>query len=136
MDRGLKPVLISEGEIDALSLVAKGFPNVVSLPDGSESVKTADVDLLWSSAFNVWLLALDADEAGDRAYKLLRSRAEAAGVDAVRVFWRKLVGEEIVTYKDANEALLAGFTQGDFVQSLNVATEPRYGAPIPWDLAA
>lgn len=140
MDRGLKPVIITEGEIDALSLVEKGFPNVVSLPDGSESVKTADVDLLWSSAFNVWLLCLDADEAGDRAYKILRARAEAAGVDAVRVFWRKLVsaesGEEIVTYKDANEALLAGFTQDDFVQSFNVATEPRYGSPIPWELAA
>lgn len=131
--QSLKPVIMTEGEVDALTLVEMGVPNVVSLPDGSESVKTSDITPLWSYGFNVWLLALDADPAGDIAYQYLRERAASARVDAVRVLWKRMVGEELQLHKDANDALHAGFTREDFMHAFDVATAQRYGAPLSLD---
>ncbi len=120
-------VVIVEGEVDALTLVAAGIPNVVSLPDGSESATTVDVGPLYPQ-FSVWLLSMDSDEPGEKAFRALRDRAQACGADAVRVTWTKMTGEELVVYKDANEALLRGrFTREDFVKSLRVAMEQRLG---------
>ena len=128
--QSLKPVIVTEGEVDALTLIEQGFPNVVSLPDGSESVKTSDVSPLWLYGFNVWLLGLDADPAGDTAYVFLRDRAASARVDAVRLHWKRLVGDELVVHKDPNDALKAGFTKEDFVRCFDMATEARYGSPL------
>jgi twinkle protein len=50
------PLVICEGEIDALSLVAAGVPNVVSVPDGAqlEEVGKGKIDPLEDKAFG-WL---------------------------------------------------------------------------------
>lgn len=132
----LQPAVTVEGETDALTLKAMGIPNVVSLPDGVESAKTVNLEPLFER-FNVWLIATDNDKPGkngvrpgEHGYEVLRDRARTYA-DPVRVLWSKLEGEELVTYKDANEALVKGkFTREDFLFCLKVAVEARLGQSI------
>ena len=71
--RGRQTIIITEGEIDALSLVQTGFDNVVSIPDGAISPNTKGSDLKFSfleSAEEFFMeaetiiLCLDSDAAG------------------------------------------------------------------------
>lgn len=113
-------LIITEGEIDALSLVSLGIPNVVSLPDGSESALTVSLEPL-CGIFRTWYVAVDADEPGNRAWRHLRDRARASGAEAVRVIWARMDGDEVEQFKDANDALRAGFTREDFERCLQVS---------------
>jgi hypothetical protein len=133
----LKPdtaVVVVEGEIDALTLRYAGIRNVVSLPDGSSSAKTADLSPL-VDRFKARLAATDGDKAGDEAFRVLQARDY--GQDTVRVRWRKLIetadGDDVVAYKDANDALRDGkFTREDFVTCLRVAEE-KGGYVVDWE---
>lgn len=130
----IEPVIITEGEIDALTLVTHKIQNVVSLPDGSESAATVSLDPLYG-VFNVWLVSTDADEPGEKAFRVLRARAaELGGIDVVRVYWKKLQDDGgLTTYKDANEALVVGrLSSADFVRCLDVSMEARFGYPVRW----
>lgn len=129
----LETVLIVEGEVDALTCVHMGLPNVVSLPDGSESAKTVDLSPLFPR-FNVWLVATDSDAPGDLSYKVLRDRGRAyGGTDVVRIRWRKLVDDVVCTYKDANDALVKGALDvDDFRRCLDVAMDERFNFTVPW----
>lgn len=134
----IEPAVLVEGEIDALTLVTHQIPNVVSLPDGAESAATVSLDPLYP-AFNVWLVATDADEPGERAFRTIRDRARLlGGIDVVRVYWKKLSEDGgLTTYKDSNDALVKGrFTRQDFVQCLDVAMEVRFGYSFPWKESA
>lgn len=139
--RGLgyvEPCVIVEGEIDALSLVWREIPNVVSLPDGAESAKSVSLEPL-HRRFTVWLIATDADAPGEASYRVLRDRAAACGVDTARVYWKKLRTTEdgsegeLVAYKDANDALVhGGFVHEDFARCLDVAMEQRFTFSVRW----
>ena len=130
----LEPVIITEGEPDALAMIYRRFRNVASLPDGSESVQTADLTPLFG-LFNVWLCALDDDEAGHKAFVYLRERARAYGTDAVRVLWRREREDDVLSYKDSNDALRAGFDWEAFRHCLDVCMLDRLGLSYPWDRA-
>lgn len=119
-DGALDGVVITEGEFDALALVSVGMKNVVSLPDGSESAATVSLEPL-SGIFRIWYVAVDADGPGDKAWRVLRDRARAAGAEPVRVTWAKFDGEELQQFKDANDALRAGFALVDFERCLRVS---------------
>ncbi len=115
-------VVIVEGEIDAVSLTSVGFPNVVSLPDGSSSAKTVDLQPLFDR-FKTWLLATDGDGPGEQAAAELSRRALKCGADPVRVLWGRTEGTngDVQAYKDANDALKAGFDRDDFLACLEAA---------------
>lgn len=57
-----EPVIVCEGEFDAMVLRAAGLPNVISTPDGSSSRKREWIDFL--EPFPEVVLAYDADDAG------------------------------------------------------------------------
>lgn len=118
----LGSVVITEGEADALSLKQAGLVNVVSLPDGAGCAARVDLEPLLSG-YVLWLIATDADEDGDRAAKALLSRASRMGATTGRVFWRK----EGHVHKDANDALVAGFTKDDFMRCINEGAEQAFG---------
>lgn len=120
----LEPVIITEGELDALSLVSLGLPNVVSLPDGAESAGTVSVEPL-TGIFRTWLVAVDDDDAGTKAWRTMRDRARAAGAEAVRIVWSRPEGDEIQRYKDANDALKAGWSRDDFLRAMQMAMPTR-----------
>lgn len=109
-----EPVIIVEGEMDALTLAALGFQNVVSLPDGSESAITVDLRVI-RECCPEWIVATDDDLPGERAWFTLRERANGTGNTAVRRrFWR---GTE--RFKDANDALVAGLTPEEIGRCLS-----------------
>lgn len=121
-----RSVVITEGEIDCLTLKHHGFVNVVSLPDGADSAAKVDLTPL-SVGYHYWLIATDADEAGSKAYGVLRQRALANGIRPVRIYWRAVVDGELVTYKDANDALLGGFGRDDFETAIQRSAERGIG---------
>lgn len=104
-------VVVTEGEVDALTLRAIGIPSAVSLPDGSGSASKVDLSPLWYRSAVV-LSATDADEEGERAHRDLFARVHAMGKQIARLRWTDGNGR---TFKDANEALLAGFGREQFV---------------------
>jgi len=114
--------IITEGELDALTFIQAGLSNVVSLPDGSQSAGRVDLQPL-SSGFLVWLVATDRDAEGQQAFGALRARARSLGATAVRL----LLGSRDRQFKDANEALQAGFEPADFIRSVNRAAAIALG---------
>lgn len=126
---GLGTVMVmTEGEVDALTLRTVGINNVVSLPDGSYSASRVNLDPVWTGTALV-LSAVDADEEGDKAHLDLFKRTTAMHKSIARVRWRKTDTE--AAYKDANEALLAGFTRDDFIGCLQRAADEAMGFQVP-----
>lgn len=68
-----KKVIITEGEIDALSFVEVGLFNVVSLPNGCKNTKFIDQYIFDIERVQEWVLCLDKDEGG------LQARADLIG---------------------------------------------------------
>ena len=125
----LGAAVITEGEMDALSLRHVGFKNVVSLPDGFQSAGTVSL-LPLTAGYSAWLVATDNDEQGEQAYQLLRKRASALYIDVVRVRLKRMEDDELSEYKDANDALVAGFGREDFELCFNIAMRERFGHSI------
>jgi hypothetical protein len=118
-------VVITEGELDALSLKQAGFDNVVSLPDGAESAGRVDLRPLMGG-FPVWLAATDNDEKGQRAARELASRAAQVQCKSAPVIWR--LGDRV--FKDANEAWMAGMRHDELLACLNQAAEDALGYQV------
>jgi twinkle protein len=99
-DKFEKKVIITEGELDAMS-VHEVFPNwpVVSLPNGAQTAKKAiQAQLEWLQEFEYVILFFDNDEAGRQAIE------QAA---AVLPTGRVKVAKIDPQYKDASDALQA-----------------------------
>lgn len=102
-----QPLIITEGEMDALSVIQAGFPHVISAPNGAPSSEIKDDE----GAQYAWLrniakmidhkeiiLAVDNDEAGARLRRDLQLRLGAA-----RCRWVKYPDD----CKDMNDVLQA-----------------------------
>lgn len=122
-----KTLFIVEGEMDALSLLDAGVPNVISVPDGApktagqggeHSKKFSFVGACeeWTSPFERIVIATDADEPG---YALAEELARRYGKDRC---WRIEWPEGI---KDANEYL---------VQHGHAALNAYCQNPTPWPI--
>ena len=96
---GGKSVVITEGEIDALS-VWQARPNwpVVSVPNGAQAaVKSCAAQLKYLMGFNEIIIMFDTDEAGSKAAE-----------EVVQLFpAEKVFLASLGSYKDASEALQA-----------------------------
>ena len=92
-----KPVILTEGMIDALSVIQAGFDNVVSVPMGCNNFKW--IDLCWEEIqkINEWVLYMDNDEAG---YKMQKELLNKFSEDKYKF---SIVEHEL---KDANEELV------------------------------
>jgi len=125
---GLGTIMVmTEGEVDALTLRTVGINNVVSLPDGAQSANRVNLDPVWTGTALV-LSAVDVDEEGDKAHFELFRRTTAMHKSIARVRWRKTDTE--AAFKDANEALLAGFTRDDFLGCLQRAADEAMGFQV------
>lgn len=89
-----KPLVIVEGEMDALALDEAGIENVVSVPSGAEDLTCVNECWEWLSKFKQVVLWVDNDEPGQ---KLQRSLIQRIGD------WRCSI--VINDRKDANEVL-------------------------------
>lgn len=89
-----KPLVIVEGEMDALALDEAGIKNVVSVPSGVEDLNCIEECWEWLNRFNQVIIWVDSDEPGQ---KLQRSLINRIGD------WRCSI--VICDRKDANEVL-------------------------------
>ncbi len=108
-----KPLIITEGEFDALSLTESGLVNVVSVPSGSEDLTCVDHCWDWLDQFRKIIIWPDNDEPGQVMCDKLISKLGS---------WRCAVVES--EYKDANECLYKAGTEG-------VLTEIEKAKDIP-----
>lgn len=101
-----KPLLITEGEIDTLSVFEAGYSNVVSIPGGTENKRWIDECWDWLEQFDNIILWFDNDLPGIKSRKDVASRLGT---------WRTLIIDlpqtiqtedgESKKVKDANEVL-------------------------------
>lgn len=90
------PLVITEGEPDAMSLDQAGIKNVVSIPSGTLDLNCITECWDWLDKFNKIILWFDNDKAGKDAIKSFSMKIGE---------WRCLVVN--TKYKDANEMLMA-----------------------------
>jgi len=101
-----KPLVLTEGEIDSLSVFEAGYSNVVSIPGGTENKKWIDECWNWLEQFEKIILWFDNDLPGIKARKDVASRLGT---------WRTLIIDvpptiekedgTSIAVKDANEIL-------------------------------
>jgi twinkle protein len=89
-----KPLLICEGECDALALDEAGIENVVSVPSGVEDLNCIDECWEWLNQFKQVIIWVDNDEPGQKLQRNLINRVGD---------WRCSV--VVSERKDANEVL-------------------------------
>ena len=72
-----KPLVITEGQIDAMSLYEAGVHNVVSVPSGCEDLEWVTLCWSWLDKFNQIILFGDSDDAGmNMVHTLMRRFGE------------------------------------------------------------
>jgi twinkle protein len=91
------PLVITEGETDALALDEAGIKNVVSVPSGASDLTCVEECWEWLSKFKKIAIWPDNDEPGQEMARKLVSKLGA---------WRCYIIPS--KYKDANEALYHG----------------------------
>ena len=62
-----KPLVITEGEIDTLSVIEAGYHNVVSVPNGCGNMKWIEYNWDWLEQFDKIIVWFDNDEPGIKA---------------------------------------------------------------------
>ena len=70
----IEPLVICEGEFDALSLVEAGYKNVVSIPTGCKSTEWININWTWLEQFEEVILWFDNDEHGKKGVKEVFNR--------------------------------------------------------------
>lgn len=96
-----EPIVIIEGQIDAMSVWQSGYKNVVSVPSGSKNFKWIDHNWEWlqkaKGGFIVW-------------YDNDKDKEVNVGLEMAKEIQRRLKNVKITThsvYKDANDLLVA-----------------------------
>lgn len=62
-----KPLVITEGETDALSVIEAGYKNVVSIPGGCQNMQWIEYNWDWLEQFDKIIVWYDSDEPGIKA---------------------------------------------------------------------
>lgn len=121
LPRGTTTLVLTEGELDAMSASQMGTP-ALSLPQGAGEGRKLDwleEEMGRLLAFERIVLALDGDEAGQQTAAALAARLSGADVSILR--WPEGV-------KDANELLVAG--RGAEWVSLVASAPEAHGHPL------
>lgn len=99
-----KPLVITEGEIDALSVLEAGYSNVVSIPNGCSNVQWVQYNWDWLEQFDKIILWFDSDEPGIKARNDVIYR-----LGTWRTYYIEIDNEDVASngarLKDANEVL-------------------------------
>ena len=103
-----QPLVITEGEIDCMSLYEAGIHNVTSVPSGCEDFTWIENCYDWLERFKTIILFGDNDEPGQKMVKTLAKRLEESRCKIVEDYPERPDGGFC---KDANEIL---YFHGDF----------------------
>ena len=91
-----KPLVITEGQLDAMSVWQAGYKNVVSIPSGSNNLNWINYCWEWLQKFPEFIVFADNDKAGLEFADKVKTRLKNVKI---------VVSEK---YKDANEILQDG----------------------------
>lgn len=89
-----KPVILTEGMVDALSCIEAGEKNVVSIPNGTNDMSWIENSYEWIKKINEWIIYVDNDAAGEKLIAELILKFKS--------YRTRIVKHEL---KDANEEL-------------------------------
>lgn len=106
-----REIVITEGEIDALSYQSVGIP-AVSVPNGVSDTEWIELDWHWLQRFEKIYISTDMDGPGREAAERIAQR-----LGLHRTFIVSL------PHKDANDCLVAGLGRDKFLQALETATQ-------------
>lgn len=98
-------LIITEGEIDAMSYMAEGF-RAVSIPGGVQNLNWIELCFEWLSQFKTIYLSFDMDDKGSPAVEKVAARL---GIDRCKVIE--------LPKKDANKCLQDGISLRQYVES-------------------
>lgn len=98
------PFIITEGEIDALSLLACDYPNVIAL-GGVTKLKHFYEEFLKNNSATI-ILALDLDEAGSNAFTLAQIISSKVGLSPPINLWNLFIEPLSENIKDINDLLI------------------------------
>lgn len=101
------PLVISEGEGDALSIIESGWNNVVSVPFGAGNTAWIEHNFDWLEQFDSIIICSDNDEAGVKMRKEVIPRLgswRTKYIDIPKTIINRKTGHE-VPIKDMNEVL-------------------------------
>jgi hypothetical protein len=115
-ERDRDRIVVVEGELDLHALRAVGFESVVSVPDGAGSRLTPDL-LRPLADYRQILIATDADDPGE---ELARRLCKELGEGRCR---RVVFRDGDALFKDANDALKAGWTRQRFESVMGPADQ-------------
>lgn len=100
-----QPLIVTEGQIDAMSLYEAGITNVVSVPCGCDNMSWVETNWSWLERFRTICLFGDSDPPGKRMVDTLIKRLGEYRCLVVRDY-PQVPGSSPPTYcKDANEIL-------------------------------
>ena len=97
-----KPLVITEGEIDCLSVIESGYNNVVSVPNGSQNMQWIEENWEWLEQFQKIIIWSDNDEPGKKMRKEAIHRLGSWRTYFIEITDSSPSGKLI---KDANELL-------------------------------
>ena len=103
-----QPLVITEGQIDAMSLYEAGITNVVSVPSGCDDLSWIENCYDWLDKFKTFILFGDNDEPGRKMVQTVATRLDESRCMIVENYPLRPDGSEC---KDANEIL---FFHGEF----------------------
>lgn len=101
-----QPLVITEGQCDALALYEAGITNVVSVPSGCDNLEFVTLCWDWLEKFSTIILFGDNDIPGRKMVETLIKRLGEYRVLVVRDYPEVPNSSPIVYCKDANEILL------------------------------
>ncbi len=117
-----QPLLICEGEIDALSAIEAGFKNTVSVPFGAGNESWVEENWDWLEQFNKIIVWTDADEAGRKMKKNIIPRLGQWRCYEVEAPTEIEKDGKIVYVKDINEVLYY-YGKDKVIECINNAKE-------------
>src|SRR5574344_337180 len=99
-----KPLVVTEGEIDALSIIEAGYKNVVSVPTGAQSYNWIEECWDWLEQFDKIIVWSDNDEPGIKMRNECIRRLGSARTMFIDIK-EEHIGKDNKKCKDANELL-------------------------------
>lgn len=119
------PLIITEGESDALAAIESGFSNTVSVPFGSQNFQWIEHNWEWLEQFNSIIICSDNDEAGEKMRKEVVPRLgswRTRYVEIPHTYHIPDIGKDIAV-KDLNEVLYY-MGKAEVAHLINNAADP------------
>ena len=119
-----QPLVVTEGQIDCMSLVEAGITNAVSVPSGCDNLQWVTYCWDWLEKFKTIILFGDNDAPGKRMIEELVKKLGEYRVLVVRDYPEIPGSNPVVHCKDANE-ILYRFGESKLIEMVDSAEEIR-----------